>query len=375
MKTNSLIAAVTLALTPLAGVMAGEAPAAPPAPTTPVPAPVVSAPPTVPAPTQALAAKKAAPAAAKKKAAARPAASAPAVSTAPLPPGPAVVTGTNVNVRGQARLAGEVLTQVHTGQKVMVLEEVTLKNLQPNEPARWAKITLPPGTPVWVNASFIDPASKTVNPTRLNVRGGPGENFSVVGQLTRGAMVKEITVKEGWMQIEPPADAYGFVASRFLKSEVAPLATPPPATVIATAPPAQPPPPTEPLPELPVMAPPPAAPPVAAPPISVPPPVAVTPAPAPAPAPTEAEMPPPKRIVQREGIVRRSGSIQAPTHFRLVAVDTGKTINYLFATSPYLDLYRYVGLRVIVTGEEGLDERWQKTPIIIIQKIQVVPEE
>ena len=80
----------------------------------------------------------------------------------------------------------------------------------------------------------------------------------------------------------------------------------------------------------------------------------------------------PKRIVEREGIVRGTASIQAPTHFELVSPENGRPINYLYTTSPNLDLRRYKGLHIIVTGEEGLDERWANTPVITIQKIQVV---
>jgi hypothetical protein len=54
----------------------------------------------------------------------------------------------------------------------------------------------------------------------------------------------------------------------------------------------------------------------------------------------------------------------------LISADTGKTINYLYTTSNELDLRRYKGLRVVVTGEEALDERWPNTPLITIQRIQ-----
>jgi hypothetical protein len=84
------------------------------------------------------------------------------------------------------------------------------------------------------------------------------------------------------------------------------------------------------------------------------------------------EEPPPKRIVQREGWVRGTFSIQAPTPFELVSPDTGRTINYLYTTSAQLDLRRYKGMRIIVSGEEGLDERWLNTPVITIQSIHVV---
>jgi len=100
---------------------------------------------------------------------------------------------------------------------------------------------------------------------------------------------------------------------------------------------------------------------------------ATAPTPEPAvPAPAVTEQPPPKRIVQREGIVRPTWSIQAPTPFALVSLDTGETINYLYTTSTNLNLKRYKGLRIIVTGEEGLDARWRNTPVITIQRIHVV---
>jgi hypothetical protein len=84
------------------------------------------------------------------------------------------------------------------------------------------------------------------------------------------------------------------------------------------------------------------------------------------------EEPPIARIVEREGYVRGTFSIQAPTRFELVSEDTHKTINYLYTTSTNLDLSRYKGLHIIVTGEESLDDRWKNTPVITIQRIQVL---
>ena len=82
----------------------------------------------------------------------------------------------------------------------------------------------------------------------------------------------------------------------------------------------------------------------------------------------------PPRIVSREGIVRGTVSIQAPTRFEPGESGTKRLINYLYTTAPNLDLQRYKGIRIIVTGEEALDERWGNTPVITIQRIQVVPE-
>ena len=77
-------------------------------------------------------------------------------------------------------------------------------------------------------------------------------------------------------------------------------------------------------------------------------------------------------MVSHEGVVRPVGSIAAPTKYELYDPATEVNINYLYTTSPTLDLSRYVNMRIIVTGEEGLDARWKDTPIINIQSIQVI---
>ena len=76
--------------------------------------------------------------------------------TVPLVAGPAVVIASNVNVRGQPRLKGEVVTRVTKEQPVVVIEEITRNNSGPDEPSAWAKILLPANVHVWVNSSFID---------------------------------------------------------------------------------------------------------------------------------------------------------------------------------------------------------------------------
>ena len=95
---------------------------------------------------------------------------------AALGAGPAVAREKNVNVRSQAAINSEIVTHLKRGDLVTVLEEVTLKKAGTDEPARWAKIALPPGTVVWVNAHFINPDTKAVVPKKLNLRSGPGEN-------------------------------------------------------------------------------------------------------------------------------------------------------------------------------------------------------
>jgi uncharacterized protein YgiM (DUF1202 family) len=386
----------------------------PPAIEKPAPAPTI-APPVQPEPAQTTApaakpAKKKSGAkklptkhAAQKKPAEKPA---PELKTVPLVAGPAVVAASHVNIRAKAGLIGEVIAHMTNGEPVTVIEEITLKKSKPDEPSAWVKIALPASAHVWVNASFIDATNKTVLAKKLNLRGGPGENYGVLGLLTRGDAVKEIETKGDWMEIEAPTSAYAYMAAQYLKQE-APTAVA--ATVPAAPAPAAP---VEPAPmpttvaENPTVAPAPTeTPAVPAPaPVETP----AVPAPAPAatavvstetqPAPAAPAVPPslpprwrdrvreepkppaapaveepmPPRIVDREGIVRGTISIQAPTRYELISPDNQQTINYLYTTATNLDLSRYKGMRIIVTGEEGLDERWKNTPIITIRRIQVL---
>ena len=123
-----------------------------------------------------------------------------------LVPGPAEATA-NVNARGQAGLRGEVVAHLKKGETVTVLGQINLDKHKTGEPAQWAKIALPSSTHAWVKASDIDSTSKTVLPKKLNLRAGPGENFSVLGVIERGTAVTPVTTKNEWMQIDPPANS------------------------------------------------------------------------------------------------------------------------------------------------------------------------
>jgi uncharacterized protein YgiM (DUF1202 family) len=224
---------------------------------------------------------------------------------------------------------------------------------------------LPTNVTVWVDSKFIDATAKTVTPKKLNLRAGPGENYSVLGVLEHGAVVTESGAKGDWTKIEAPANAYAFIAAMYLKQEASgnvPVNPPPstetPAPTPMTVAEAQP--------------------------------IVTTPPPAPEPAPMPVvnptvliqtnivtvadtnEPPPPPRVVTHEGAVRSSVSIVAPTYFELYDPSNDKAINYLFSTTTNLNLARYNGMRVIVTGEEGLDARWRQTPVLTVHKILIV---
>jgi uncharacterized protein YgiM (DUF1202 family) len=292
-----------------------------------------------------------------------------------LAPGAAEVAVNNLNVRSQAGLNGDVVARLTKSDAVTVLSQINLDKHKTGEPAQWAKISCPTNASVWVRSSFIDATNKTVTPKKLNLRAGPSENYGILGVIERGTAVSEITAKGDWTQIEVPTSAYAFVAAMYLKQEASGnLATNvPPSTETQPTPMVMPVPEPQPLVTEPTNAPPapdtnaPAAP--------------DTNSPAPvmtdtnAPAEVDTNLPPPPpRVVTHEGTVRHVNSIIEPTDYELFDPHTDVPVDYLFTTTTNLDLSRYNGLHIIVTGEEGMAKRWKDTPVLTIQRIQVVDQ-
>ena len=353
MKTNCwLVLGTMIATTAVAQVNTNTLPAIPAPATAPVVAPVVETT-NAPAPV-----KKKSPA--KKKAVKK--ISEPTVT---LVAGPAMVESANLNLRGQAGLKGEVVGHLKKGDTLTVISQINLDKHAADEPAQWAKVSLPAGTKVWVNSRFVDSTNKVVTVKKLNFRAGPGENYSVLGVLEKGASISEVSSKGAWTEIEAPTSAFAFAAAMFLKQEAAaPVVTETPAPVPAPTPTT----------------------------VAEASPVNPTPAPAPAPAPETAAAPanaapvlegtnavatvdtnpPPPRVVSHEGYIRRSMSLVAPTEFELFDWQTGKAINYIYSPTTNLNLAKYDSYKVIVTGEEGMAERWAATPVLTIQKIYVL---
>jgi hypothetical protein len=309
----------------------------------------------------------------------------------------AIVNEGKINVRGQPSLIGEVVTQLQRGEQVTVLEYVKNERAKGGEPTNWAKIKLPANTPVWVYAPMVKDGA--VAATRLNLRAGAGDNYSVIGRLAKGDKITPIRTTGEWIEVEAPAGAYAFIDASLIKAPGGSAPTPAGPVVAAAPQPAKPAPPVlQTTTSSAISTPPPTAQPVqdelAAP--TQPQPRAITEAPAistpsaapaqtaipqelpkvaPAPvtASTRVEAAPGKRIVRREGIIRPTRSIQAPTWYELVSPQTKKTINYLHEEKMGINLKQLKGQKVIVSGEEAVDPRWPNTPILEMETVDVAP--
>jgi uncharacterized protein YgiM (DUF1202 family) len=299
--------------------------------------------------------------------------------TVALAPGAAEVAVNNLNIRSQAGLNGEVVAHLSKGDVVTVLSQINLDKHKTGEPAQWAKIACPTNASVWVRSSFID-ASKTVTAKKLNLRAGPSEDYGILGVIERGTVVSETGSKGDWTKIEAPTNTYAFVAAMYLKQVASGTlaANPPPSTETQPQPP-QPAPMVMPVPEpQPLVTEAPPAPPApdsnaTAAPVVNPNPPATAMIETNATAEVDTNLPPPPpRIVTHEGTVRHVNSIIEPTDYELFDPHTDVPVDYLFTTTTNLDLGRYNGLHIIVTGEEGMAKRWKDTPVLTIQRIQVV---
>ncbi|HWD19699.1 MAG TPA: SH3 domain-containing protein [Verrucomicrobiae bacterium] len=293
-----------------------------------------------------------------------------------------------VNLRGQPSFSGEVVGHIKKGEMVTVYETITLGSHEKDEPQKWDRIALPTNLLVWVDAQFVDTATHAVKAKKLNGRGGPGENYSVVARLEKGAPVDEVKKEKGWIAIPAPTNAYAYVAAECLTFQAAPPAAPAP--VAATPPPVV---------QVPVEAPAPAPaqPEPATPAPAAPPPVApaptaasqseqelaalrkaeeATPAPtlatatAGTPAATTSDTAP--RVVTREGFVHRAYNIQAPADYELHDIKTGELIDYLQPPAK-MGFKIYLGTRVSIVGAEVIDPRWPRTPVLQVQSVDLMP--
>jgi uncharacterized protein YraI len=153
-----------------------------------------------------------------------------AVVVAQAAPAGAVNRGTvkaeHSNVRSRPTLHSEVVTQLHKGEAVDVLERKTVAEHEKS--MEWLRITLPETAKCYVSAKHI--VDGTADVDNLNVRCGPGSSYRDVGKLTKGTKVEVVAKKGEWAQIKPTADCSGWIAAELVDVQAAPapIASPEP---------------------------------------------------------------------------------------------------------------------------------------------------
>jgi uncharacterized protein YraI len=134
---------------------------------------------------------------------------------APDPEMPVVVKGSRVNLRAGAALTFEVVHQVQQGQPLIA------RSFE----GEWVEVVPPEGCSVWVHRDFIEDGR--VSAADLNVRAGPGSNYSVVGSIPRGTTVESISEHGEWLQTKPFPGCTFWISKEFVELIMIPRRAPP----------------------------------------------------------------------------------------------------------------------------------------------------
>ena len=133
----------------------------------------------------------------------------------PDPEMPVVVKGSRVNLRAGAALTFEVVRQVQQGQSLIA------RSFE----GEWVEVVPPEGSSVWVHRDFIEDGR--VSATELNVRAGPGSNYSVVGSIPRGTTVESISEHGEWLKTRPFPGCTFWISKEFVELIMIPRRAPP----------------------------------------------------------------------------------------------------------------------------------------------------
>lgn len=118
---------------------------------------------------------------------------------------PVRVSGSRVNLRARPDMNVEVVGQIGADAVLMA------KSFQ----AEWVEVVPPLGSYVWVHRDFVE--NHRVTAAKLNVRAGPGVNYSVVGTMDRGAPVLPKEEFGEWVKIDAPETCSFWVNIRYVE--------------------------------------------------------------------------------------------------------------------------------------------------------------
>lgn len=126
----------------------------------------------------------------------------------------------NTNLRAKPALNVEVVGQVSANQ------ELTAKSMD----AEWVEVVAPANIDFWVLGDYLKDGV-VVCRQAVNVRAGPGINFSIVGQLTNGVNVAVRGNYAEWIKIAPPEGCSLWIARQLVELvsvQPSPSVRPPP---------------------------------------------------------------------------------------------------------------------------------------------------
>lgn len=251
-----------------------------------------------------------------------------------------------VNLRARPDMSAEVVVQSPAGTILQVL----------SDQGEWLEVAAPDFADVWAYREFVKDGVVTVN--RLNLRAGPGINFSVVGVVTSGQSLAVRGQFGEWLKVAPTNVAL------WVRREL-----------------------TEPVPASPAPAPPPVMPPAASDasdrqsatetagretslPVKplAPAPVAIVPA-----VPSDLKLVPLEgqgRAARYEGELRQTPfQLFRPSDFRLVRREGVQIITLCYVRGNYAQLKSLLNERLILYGREYWVQGVRR-PVLVLERIE-----
>ncbi len=273
-----------------------------------------------------------------------------------------------VNLRAKPDTSSEVVAQANAEDRLAV---VSVRD-------EWVEVVPPDAVDVWTHTDFVKDGVSTVS--ALNLRAGPGINYSIVGTVGRGGAVAVRGQFGEWLKVAP-THATLWVSRPFVDivSPVAAVGAPVP--VVSPSVVSEPPPPAEPALELPMLPPAEPAPPVTAMPLSeLPPAPPISPVVAPAPGAAIAVPPPPDlRLVPLEGqgrSVSREGELKPapflfgrPSAYRLVKKEGVQLVTVCYIRGNSAQLNSLMNEQLTVFGREYWVQG-VKQPVVVLERIE-----
>lgn len=118
-----------------------------------------------------------------------------------------VTSSTNLNVRSGPDTKYPVKASLVPGEVIILLSESN----------GWYKVKLSNGTIGWASSSYIAKTDTYGKPTvNLNVRSGPGTNYSIKTTLRNRELVTITAISNSWYQIKTNNNITGWVSSTYI---------------------------------------------------------------------------------------------------------------------------------------------------------------
>jgi len=125
-------------------------------------------------------------------------------------------TGDRVSLRAKPDINSEILDRAMKGEEFVFLGETN----------DWLAVQAPESLSFWVSGQYVQ--NGVVQPAKLNVRSGPGPNYSVVCVVGKGDSLSLRGEFNDWLKIAPPVGGRVWISAKYAERVEPPKPEPKP---------------------------------------------------------------------------------------------------------------------------------------------------